>query len=63
MVVNYIGDYAPISPTVSAQHARTCDFNTYADRGDTIKLWDAVVTMLYNISEDTLSQFLDNSKN
>jgi hypothetical protein len=49
--------------TAPVNHAHIIDLNSYKlemeDEGYDVKVWDAVMTMLFNISEQTINDFLD----
>jgi hypothetical protein len=66
MGITFVGDYAPLPPTAPSNHPHIIDVTAYArnheDKATKLKLQDAVVTMLHNISigsSDALNQSLD----
>lgn len=59
--VSYTNDYETLPSSGPATHAHIVDLGDYIGRckeNGMIKLQDAIVTTLYNISADTLKSFL-----
>ncbi|KAF2133173.1 hypothetical protein P153DRAFT_412782 [Dothidotthia symphoricarpi CBS 119687] len=61
--VQYVNDFAALPSTAPPDHAHVVDIATFRPSDgnvkSNVKLQDAVVTMLYQISPDTLSKFLN----
>ena len=61
--VEFLDTFAALPPTAPANHARIVDISTFrpadGEYRSNIKLQDAIVTMLYNISPITLAAFLN----
>ncbi|KAH7400759.1 hypothetical protein DE146DRAFT_717593 [Phaeosphaeria sp. MPI-PUGE-AT-0046c] len=64
--ISYIDDYENLPSTGRAMHAHVVDLGEYKEHGKEkamLKLQDAIVTTLYNISPDVLKSFLSPTVN
>jgi len=65
MSIPFIKDCSALPSTAPDEHPHVIDIGACTNQdyfdGD-LKLWDAVATMLYNISPSTLDRFLDTTQ-
>jgi hypothetical protein len=63
---SFLSSYDRLPASAASNHAHIIDMKSYApaddvDIGHNPKIWDAIATMLFEISDETLSDFLNAS--